>query len=62
MNANSNSLDGDWRRLDDDLNVLRRRTERLIVLAMSAVRRRPSRLHLTQAKVEEATLSLIASS
>lgn len=31
MNANSNSLDGDWRRLDD-LNVLRRRTERLIDL------------------------------
>ena len=30
MNANSNTLDGDWRRLDD-LNVLRR-TERLIDL------------------------------
>ena len=32
MNANSNTLDGDWRRLDDDLDVLRWRTERLIDL------------------------------
>ena len=32
MNANSNTLDGDWRRLDDYLTVLRGRAERLIDL------------------------------
>jgi hypothetical protein len=51
MNARSNTLHGDWRRLDDDLNVLHWRTERLIDLGYS--RRKAARLAATSVDTHE---------